>query len=266
MRRLDRAAWLIRSRKPDDPSAVPEENLPKEVQPFVASINELVGRLNDNVEQQKRFVSDAAHELRTPLTAIGIQIGNLENSLTTAAQRERIAPLKAGAKRANQLIEQLLQLARAEKGRVAVQDEVSLGAIFSTLQSTFDPIAVQNKIELSFANASSGLALNQHDAIHVLTALIENAIAYSQPGSRVTVSASPESIVVQDEGPGIPPEKLPHIFERFYRASNGLVPGTGLGLSIAKAVCDQRGWLLHIANRQDRAGIRAVLQVKKVSA
>ena len=266
MSRLERAAWAIRSRKPNDPSKVPDEGLPDEVKPFVGSINELVGKLNENVEQQQRFVSDAAHELRTPLTAIGIQISNLETALTTYAQRERIAPLKEGAKRANQLIEQLLQLARAEKGQALQQEPAQLATIFTELQSIFSPIAKDRKIKLAFEHDQPDLLLNKRDAMIVLGALVENAIAYAPPGSRVTVSCRQNTLAVLDEGSGILPEKLPHIFERFYRASSGRVPGTGLGLSIAKAICDQQNWLLRVENRGDRSGVRATLKLKNALA
>jgi len=262
MRSLDRTAWLIRNRKPDDPAMVSDEKLPLEIKPFVTSMNQLIGRLNENVEKQKRFVSDAAHELRTPLTAIGIQVNNLENALTTKPQRERIGPLKEGVKRANQLVERLLRLARAER-KIADEElsPVPIQTVIKALRLAFGPIAGERDVAMSYSSEGT-FSLDQRDAVLVLSALLENAIAYSPRGGSVALTAGQDEIAVLDEGPGIPGEKLPYIFERFYRATNTPVPGTGLGLSIAKAICDHRGWNLQIENRIERSGIRAVLRMK----
>jgi len=263
MRGLDRSARLLSSRRSDESQRIAEQGLPSEVMPFVTSINELVQRLNDNVEQQKRFVSDAAHELRTPLAAIGIQVSNLETVLTTKVQRERLSPLKEGVKRTNKLVERLLHLARAER---TVDDGLyhlgSIESLFSSLQSTFEPISKSRRIELAFLAERPFDVSNILDLTHVLTVLIENAIAYSEDGSKVSINAKQDYIVILDEGQGVPSEKLSYIFERFYRADTSRVPGTGLGLSIAKAICDRNGWILELQNRADRSGIIATLQLK----
>jgi len=267
MRSLDRTALHIRNRKPDDAMMISDENLPSEIKPFVTSINQLVGRLNENVEKQKRFVSDAAHELRTPLTAIGIQVNNLGNVLTTKPQRERIAPLKDGVKRVSQLVEQLLRLARAENGPAVEQSRIApVQEVIEALRLAFSPIAAECKVTVTYDIGHDSQNVDQRDALHVLGALVENAIAYSTPESRVSVTFANGEVVVLDEGPGIPQEKLPHVFERFYRAANTLVPGTGLGLSIAKVICDHRGWNLKVENRTDRPGVRAVLELKSTQA
>ena len=90
------------------------EDYPSEVAPFIAANNDLIGRLKKIVEQQNQFVSNAAHELRTPLTAIALQIDNLRKFTTSKGLMERVETLSAGSKRANQLVNRLLELARLD--------------------------------------------------------------------------------------------------------------------------------------------------------
>src|SRR5258708_40217344 len=129
---------------------LPLVGTPSELQPFVASINGLLMRMKSMMDQQRRFVADAAHELRTPITALGLQAENLDPVDLPEAARERLAALREGIARAQHLLEQLLALARHEADR---SSEAPGGAVDSTVKdqvADMMPEAARKGIDLGF--------------------------------------------------------------------------------------------------------------------
>ncbi|HEY6864196.1 MAG TPA: histidine kinase dimerization/phospho-acceptor domain-containing protein, partial [Burkholderiales bacterium] len=114
LRPLGAIARAIAMRAPSSLESLPETGLPDEVRPMVSQLNGLLGRLGAAIETQKRFTEDAAHELRSPLTALQLQIQLLERAASDDARRDALDQLKAGARRASRLVEQLLTMARLE--------------------------------------------------------------------------------------------------------------------------------------------------------
>jgi two-component system, OmpR family, sensor kinase len=228
-----------------------------------ATFNAMLDRLQASFRAQERFVGDASHELRTPLTAIR---GNVDVLLRQARlDGRRLDPndltsalddISRESDRMRRLLEDLLLLARADAGAsndpdktVPIRHErVRLDEIASEAVNSAQALATGQLLELE---APRGVEVHgDPDRLHQLVMiLLDNAIRHTPAGDRirVAVAATPDGqtrIAVRDEGEGIAPEHLPHLFERFYRAdgargrSSG---GTGLGLAIARAIARAHG-------------------------
>ena len=266
--RLDRAAEQVRTRNAGDRSQISLVNIPREIVPFVESINTHVADVRAQTEQQKRFLSDAAHELRTPLTALSIQLDNLKTVMKNEDQRQRLAAAEGGSRRANRLVSRLLQLARHDSHPPAFDDRKDrpasiLKGVIASLETQSN--AAEINIDSQF-EVDGGVALPVRDFSQVCEVVVENAIRYTPQKSVITVGLKTENgqfqVTITDQGPGIDPKKLPHVFERFYRASPHTTQGTGLGLSIAQAICDNRGWKIHLENAEGRKGLIAIISGK----
>ena len=266
--RLDRAAEQVRARKVGDQSKISLGQIPREIVPFVESINAHVEQVQAQAEKQKRFLADAAHELRTPLTALSIQLDNLKTVLKSKDQRERLAAAEGGSRRANLLVSRLLQLARNDSSASLPDNKMQkpskvLKGLIANLESQSGVASV--KIHPQYA-VDEQTALPMEDFRQVCEVLLENAIRYAPPKSMIDLALMIEdgqfTVTIADQGPGIEPDKLPRVFDRFYRAAPHSAQGTGLGLSIAKAICDRRGWDIHLENREGGKGLMAIISGK----
>ncbi|MGH6894761.1 MAG: ATP-binding protein [Dongiaceae bacterium] len=264
--RLDRVAAKVAEREASGIEPIPVEEAPIEILPLISAMNDLVQRLQSALDQQRRFVADAAHELRTPLAAISLQINNLKAAIGNDGRyTPRIADLEAGAARASGLIGQLLRLARFESGTIARQQQQTelLPLAIESLER-FAPLAEHRSIDLGLNQQAAPVVQGADEEIRVLLDnLLDNAIRYTPAGGTVDVILRTEAglpiLEVRDTGPGIPEASLPRVFERFVRASSPETEGSGLGLSIAKAAADRNNVRLTLANRTDRSGLSATL-------
>ena len=266
MKPLGRIAATLSARSAADTTPIPVAGVPSEVLPLVTAMNHLLSRLQQTLERQRRFISDAAHELRTPLTALSLQIGNLRPLARGAALNARLDDLEAGARRATHLTNQMLQLARLESGTGELTHKpLDLGALAEACIAHLEPIAKARGLHLSMRrNSEVPLAGDARQLQTLLTNLIDNALHYTPPGGEVTVETVDDGrrgIRITDTGPGLEPELLERVFERFFRAAPQHVEGTGLGLAIARSIADGHGIALTLANRADRSGLVAELLV-----
>lgn len=234
--------------------------VPTEIEPFVTSINGLLRRLAAVLDQQRRFIADAAHELRSPLTALSLQAENLEHSLASAAAPERIARLKAGLERSRHLLEQLLSLARHQAGAAPVV-EVAFDRLVRQVIEDCMPLAAARDIDLGCAQLDPvNLKAPAENLTVVARNAIDNALRYTPPGGTVDVSLYLEGgevvFLVDDSGPGIPAGEAERLFEPFYRLPGGDGTGSGLGLSIIGAVAERQGGRATLGNRPGGAGCR----------
>lgn len=246
------------------------DRVPHELKPMVVSFNSLLTRLRDAFATQRRFVQDAAHELRTPITAVALQLENVRCDLPPGACQQSFAQLAAGVSRAQRLVDQLLKLSRQE-ARVA--DSPTVVDVHAQLHESINALitlADQRGIDLGLvvspaASALLTLRCVDADLRSVLDNLIENALRYTPEGGLVDVQLSGESgrpvIEVMDTGPGIPPEQLGRVFDRFFRVPGSAVRGSGLGLSIAQAAAQRCGLRVTLRNREDRSGLIARVEV-----
>jgi two-component system, OmpR family, sensor kinase len=255
---LELAARGVEARDP-----IAAENMPQEVVPLIDAMNELIGRHRSAVEQQKRFLADAAHELRTPLAALQIQIDNFRNQPSVTVRGEIFNELAAGIQRASAMLRQLMRMARLDdQPESSASRPIDLKDLVVSVVSQFVQPASARNIELEMEiDESLATTVADGDIRFLFTNLIDNAIRYSATGGNVKIvlcrDGSDTRVEVKDMGIGIPAEALSRIFDRFYRAAPADIEGTGLGLAIARKIADRYHFDLSIANRTDSKGVCA---------
>ncbi|RYG13664.1 MAG: two-component sensor histidine kinase [Burkholderiales bacterium] len=249
---------------------LPLTRVPAEIAPLVVSFNSLLTRLRDAFATQKRFVQDAAHELRTPITAVALQLENVRGDLPAGACAQSFAQLEAGVVRAQRLVDQLLKLSRQETASTQeAPASVDLHAQLHESINALIALADQRNIDLGLVAGAEPVAPMElrcatGDLRSALDNLIENALRYTPEGGVVDVRLGMENgrtvIEVVDSGPGIPPELLPRVFDRFFRVPGTGARGSGLGLSIAQSAALRCGLRISLRNREDRSGLVARLE------
>lgn len=236
--------------------------MPEEIAPLVSAFNSLLARLREAFATQRRFMQDAAHELRTPMTAIGLQIDNLRAHVPPGDAAERFAQLEAGVERAQHLIEQLLRLSRPGTPLVGARGVVDLAALLRDSVGQLMVLADQRNVDVGFeGHIVPLLTAPPADLRSVFDNLIDNAVRYVPEGGVVDVRLHEVDghpvVDVVDDGPGIPPELLGRVFDRFFRVSGAPAGGSGLGLAIAQAAGLRHGLRIELANRTDGPGLIA---------
>jgi two-component system sensor histidine kinase QseC len=255
LRPLKNLALTLRRRSPDATDRLATDGLPTEVRPLLDALNHLFARTQEMMTRERRFTSDAAHELRSPLTALKVQTEVAQLSLDDPeAQAKALNQLHAGIDRASRLVDQLLTLSRLDS--LENLDDVQTIAMADLLQSSvMDSYysAQQAGIELRLnihapqvARAGQPLLLSL-----LVRNLLDNAVRYSPRGSVVDVTLDAQSFTVRDNGPGISPDALARIGERFYRPPGQEQTGSGLGLSIVKRIATLHGMRVTLANARE---------------
>lgn len=209
------------------------------------------------------FVSAVSHELRTPLSLIKGYAGTLlreDLALPPETQRRFLAQIDAAADRLQRLINDLFTVSRLEAGRLDLQPRpTDAGSLVRKVAEGLQQVADQH-IQVRLPLIPLQAHLDPDRITQVLDNLLGNAIKFSPPGGTIAVSATLEGdgdwlhIWVEDEGPGIPPQHLEHIFEKFYRVERGVVrkaSGVGLGLHICKSIVEAHGGRIWAENRPE---------------
>ena len=257
----------------------PEALTVSELAPLTEAIEAVLGRLHDAFRQQRDFTSDAAHELKTSVAIV-------KSSLQSLLQRPRpVEEYRAGLEglledcgRLEDLLARMLRLARieqvAENGGARSFATTELTSTCEAAISRMQVLARQRNIALELVNrAAVHLHADPEDLELIWVNLLENAVQYSPEGSKVTVRIDPDAgagvrVSVEDSGPGIPPEELPYIFERFRRGDPSRARATGgfgLGLAICKALVTALGGRIEAANRPG-TGTRVCVQLPAVAS
>jgi two-component system sensor histidine kinase TctE len=244
-------ADAVASRSQWDLSALSEDDAPKEVQPLVHAINDLLGRLQKDIEAQRRFVANAAHQLRTPLAGLKTQTQLALRRTTPEDTHHALMKIHTSADRCARLVNQLLVLARvvpgAIEGRHFGMQDLTSAARSATEELV--PEAIKKGIDLGFegplkADGTEAVAIVYGEplSLHELAFnLIENAVRYTQDGGNVTVRVTITetiNLIIEDNGPGIPDQEHDKVFERFYRVLGTSVSGSGLGLAIVREIAN----------------------------
>ena len=202
------------------------------------------GLLRESEQLHQALLNSISHELRTPLTALLGSAAALQEDSTASDPEKRRALLDdvngAGA-RLNRVIENLLDMARLNSGMLALKkewhDPCELCRL--TLQRLKSPLA-QHRLKLELPEGMPLIQVDYRFMEHALSNLLINAAAYSPPGGSISLSARKQpgwvELSVADEGPGIPPEGLERVFEKFYRLPGSPAGGTGLGLYITQSL------------------------------
>ncbi len=230
----------IDRREAGDLAPLPEGAAPRELEPLIVSINNLMARLAANLDTQQRFVADAAHQLRTPLAALKSQTELAIAERDPEALRRTLLQLEAATERTAHLANRLLVLARAGAPRGAPID-VDLASVASEAIADAVPRAVDHRIDLGFERDHRTATVKGDPLMlrELCANLIDNALNYTPPGGTVTVrvagGAAP-SLAVADNGCGIAPSERERVLHPFYRAADNTHPGTGLGLAIVDEI------------------------------
>ena len=243
---------------------------------LASMFNSMFARLQDAFDRISRFSADIAHELRTPLQNLRVQA---EVALGKArSESEYRAVLESSLEefeRLSQLIGNLLFLARAaDPGLVIVRRRVDLAVELSTVVELYRPLAEEEGIALEL-DVPPGLAADVERTLfqRAVGNLIENALAYTPAGGVVRVAARSEGgesrVEVSDTGPGIAPEFLPHVFDRFVRADpsrSKTTGGVGLGLSIVQSIAGIHGGRVELESRVGEGTCVSILFPAAVAA
>ncbi len=216
---------------------------------LAAAFDEMLDRLERSFQKERQFTSDASHELRTPLTIVK---GEAEVALRGENKKfeeyqKSLASINEEADRMFKIVDDLLTLAKADSKSQQLEIEpVHLNQLIHKVKSQFESLVDKNRITLVLKEKERIVLQGDKQRLtQLLNNLIDNALKYTPPGGKVKISLDREyewaKIIVEDTGIGIPPEDLPHIFERFYRvdkARSRKMGGSGLGLSIVKWIVE----------------------------
>ena len=248
------AAEIARTRDPSKkvPQPVADDEVSELAQTLEGMLRELDaarGESESMLARQRRFVADASHELRTPLTSILANLELLAESLD-GDQGEAARSALRSSQRMRRLVADLLLLARTDASRVQTRDPVDLGKIVVEAAGELGPVTADHEISLDIHAAPTEAS---RDDIHRLVInLIENAARHTPAGTEIQASTRtlPDGrveLVVADNGPGVPEDIAPTLFERFVRGAGDRGGSFGLGLAIVDAVARSHGGTVELA-------------------
>jgi heavy metal sensor kinase len=237
---------------------IPVDQPGSELGELAGVLNSTFERLEDSFAQQKRFTADASHELRTPLSVL---IAETQTALSRERPAEEYREVLAGnldtARQMKRLAEALLELARLDAGEQREPGPpLELGALADEVIGRLEPLAKTRNVSIS-RDGELVVTHGSPDRLAlVISNLLENAIHHGRQGGSVVVTTRNEGsdrvLQVSDDGPGIPPEDLPHVFERFYRADKsrtGSQGRYGLGLAICRGLVEAEGGSITVESR-----------------
>ena len=243
---------------------LPVKNTGDEIGRLAATINDLLVRLEvafarreEALARQRRFVADASHELRTPLTSISGYAALLERKgfRDREVAETSVEAIRRSSRRMERLVEELLCLAGGDEGGPMEPRCGDLGAVAAEAVKTAQG-AAQGKVAVRYVQPEGPVRANFDRARvgQALAILLDNAAKYTPPGGDVTVSVGEHDgwadLAVSDTGVGIPEDRIPQIFERFYRADEARnTGGAGLGLSIARQIAEAHGGTIAVESK-----------------
>jgi len=210
------------------------------------------------------FVSNVSHELRTPITNIMLYLDLLARASQEEKRANYVAVLRSESQRLGVLIDDLLSLSRLERGAFPIEmGSHTLDTILKEVIEAHRETAVRRKLKIHHQINPDlpALRLSRGPMLQVFTNLMANAVSYTPPSGRISFSSRAATvrggayvaIRIHNEGPPIPAEDLPHIFERFYRGKTGREsgqPGTGLGLAICREIVERHGGWMEVESAQ----------------
>ncbi len=220
-----------------------------EVGRLAQTFDQMLERLQSSFDRERRFTTDAAHELRTPLTVLKGQIDvTLSRARNSVEYENKLRELSVQVDRLIRLSNALLFLSRSSQDQISFQPvSVDLRELLEVLTEQLQPLADEQELKLIAYISDEAFVYGDHDQlIRLFMNLLENALKYTPPNGKITVTAVKEidkiKIAVHNTGVGISQEHLPHLFERFYRVDedrSSQTGGSGLGLAIADEIVNR---------------------------
>lgn len=219
--------------------------------------------IQEMVDEQHRFVSDASHELRTPLTALktSMEVSLRDKKLDLPGAKKIIHESVQDVNRLQELSENLLQLTQYQKQNGNTHfEQLALGGILREAVKKIEPLAKKKKIEVAYDPTPLVLEGNKYGLVDLLVILLDNAVKYNHQNGKVTIGSKKQDkyvlLTVTDTGIGIRKKDIPYIFDRFYRAdmarTKAAAGGYGLGLSIAKKIVELHHGRIQVESALDK--------------
>ena len=233
---------------------VPDVGSGTELDTLAEAFNAMASRLEGTEDTRRRMLSDLAHELRTPIATLGAYHDGLHDGIADVGPESR-AVLAEQTHRLARLADDIDEVSSAEEGRLTLdlRPHAVSDLLWAAHDALRDPYADKGVNLLVDTTGSAGLTVtvDRTRIAQVLANLLSNALRHTPPGGLVTLSAARHAdeaaLIVRDNGDGIPPDQLPHVFERFYRGDTARTrdrSGSGIGLTISKALIDAHGGIL----------------------
>jgi two-component system sensor histidine kinase BaeS len=227
---------------------ITEESSTKEIGQLTLTINDLAETLKKQETLRKRLTADVAHELRTPLATLQSHLEAMIDGIWKP-ETERLRSCHEEIMRMSRMVGDLEQLARFEGETLSLKKtRFDVSELIQHIRQTFETEFANKGVEIKFSGGEETIVADRDKISQVLVNLVSNALKYTSEGGTVaiTVSGGEDAVAIslKDTGEGIPPEDLPFIFERFYRADksrNRLTGGSGIGLAVVKAIVEAHG-------------------------
>ena len=230
------------------------KNLPRELVPLVQAVNASLDRLEADFRVQREFTANAAHQLRTPLAT-------LRARLESRFSAQELGDVALEIEQLARLVEQLLCLARLDSQEQFQFAAFDAYAVALEVARELAPVALESEHYVTAATPDASVHTRGNATLTrlVFRNLIENAIQYTPAGTAITLSAECRTVIIADDGPGIPAQAAASLFERFRRGPGASGPGAGLGLAIAKCIMERQGGRLSLDANSAR-GARFVME------
>ena len=264
IRRLERAADRIAAGHFDEPIV---DTSSDEVGELARAFERMRERLAGLDHARREFIANASHELRTPIFSLGGHLELLDDEeLDDRTRSVFVGEMRAQVDRLGKLTAELLDLSRLDAGRLRVEREpVDLAETVRLVVGELTPLAQASGHTLDSSVEGEVWALGDSQRVlQVARSLVENALRHTPEGTRVSICARSRDgtaeLLVEDDGPGIPPEHRPHVFDRFYRVDGTMASGSGLGLAIARELAELMGGTLELTEREGRTRFTLDLQ------
>jgi two-component system sensor histidine kinase QseC len=242
---LDEVAQQVRSQDIKRLRPVDAAGVPREIDPLVTALNQMIENLDAAYARERRFVSDASHELRNPLASLLINVDNALEECRDSETADTLRSMKASIKRLSHLVSQLLALSHYENPLSGLTLEpVDFGSLCRRVVDGLSSQAREAGVEIETCIDASDLEMRGDEALlsSLVTNLVDNAIKHAGRGARVRLSCGRQAnsllLAVEDSGAGLDAGLRNRVMERFYRAADTNTAGAGLGLSIVETIAD----------------------------
>ncbi|MBN1220718.1 MAG: HAMP domain-containing protein [Anaerolineae bacterium] len=245
--------------------AGPNDEIGQLATTFNGMLNELQDayvQVEQSLQNQQRFVADASHELRTPLTTLRGNLGLLQRQppISTEDRADVLEDMVDETERLMRLVNDLLILARADAKRPLRNESIALKPLVTDITDQVKLLAPHRALVCDPCPEEATITGDEDALKQILLVLLDNALKHTPPQATITLTTSVDdehvNISVRDNGPGIEPERLPHIFDRFYRSDDARTEGgTGLGLAIAKELTEAQNGTIKVASEAGQGSV-----------